>query len=38
MASVIVTFELSGREVEVLVKPMPTLQAVLRGQLGATGV
>ena len=38
MASVIVGFELSGREVEVMVKPMTTLQAVLRGQLGHTTV
>ena len=38
MASVIVSFELSGREVEVMVKPMTTLQAVLRGQLGHTAV
>ena len=36
MASTIVTFELGGREVEVMVKPMTTLQAVLRNQLGAT--
>lgn len=38
MASVIVSFELSGREVEVMVKPMTTLQAVLRTQLGHTAV
>ncbi|HYO42584.1 MAG TPA: (2Fe-2S)-binding protein [Candidatus Limnocylindrales bacterium] len=38
MASVIVSFELSGREVEVMVKPMTTLQAVLRGQLGHIAV
>ena len=38
MASVIVAFELSGREVEVMVKPMTTLQAVLRAQLGHTAV
>ena len=37
MASKIVTFELGGREVEVMVKPMTTLQAVLRYQLGYTG-
>ena len=37
MASKIVTFELGGREVEVMVKPMTTLQAVLRHQLGYTG-
>jgi carbon-monoxide dehydrogenase small subunit len=33
MASTIVTFELGGREVEVMVKPMTTLQSVLRNQL-----
>jgi carbon-monoxide dehydrogenase small subunit len=38
VASVIVSFELSGREVEVLVAPMTTLQAVLRTQLGDTTV
>jgi carbon-monoxide dehydrogenase small subunit len=38
MTSTIVTFELGGREVEVMVRPMTTLQAVLRTQLGATGV
>ena len=38
MASTIVTFELGGREVEVMVKPMTTLQAVLRYQLGQTAV
>lgn len=37
MASVIVSFELCGREVEVMVKPMTTLQSVLRNQLGFTG-
>jgi len=36
MASTIVTFELGGREVEVMVKPLMTLQTVLRHQLGAT--
>jgi aerobic carbon-monoxide dehydrogenase small subunit len=36
MASTIVTFELGGREVEVMVKPMTTLQSVLRNQLGYT--
>lgn len=36
MASTIVTFELGGREVEVMVKPMTTLQSVLRNQLGFT--
>ncbi len=38
MASVIVNFELSGRPVEVMVRPMTTLQSVLRGQLGYTAV
>ncbi len=38
MASVIVSFELSGREVEVMVKPMTTLQSVLRNQLGYSAV
>jgi len=38
MASTIVTFELGDREVEVMVKPMTTLQAVLRYQLGCTSV
>jgi carbon-monoxide dehydrogenase small subunit len=37
VASVIVSFELSGREVEVMVWPMTTLQSVLRNQLGYTG-
>jgi carbon-monoxide dehydrogenase small subunit len=36
MASKIVTFEIGDREVEVMVKPMTTLQAVLRYQLGYT--
>jgi carbon-monoxide dehydrogenase small subunit len=36
MPSVIVTFELSGRDVEVMVSPMTTLQSVLRNQLGYT--
>jgi aerobic carbon-monoxide dehydrogenase small subunit len=36
MASTIVTFELGDREVEVMVRPMTTLQAVLRYQLGYT--
>jgi carbon-monoxide dehydrogenase small subunit len=36
MASTIVTFELGGREVEVMVQPMTTLLSVLRTQLGAT--
>jgi carbon-monoxide dehydrogenase small subunit len=34
MASTIVTFQLGGREVEVMVRPMTTLQSVLRDQLG----
>jgi carbon-monoxide dehydrogenase small subunit len=38
MASTIVAFELGGREVEVMVKPMTNLQSVLRNQLGATAV
>ena len=36
MASTIVTFELGGREVEVMVRPMTTLQSVLRNLLGFT--
>jgi len=36
MASVIVNFELSGRDVEVMVSPLTTLQSVLRNQLGYT--
>jgi carbon-monoxide dehydrogenase small subunit len=36
MASTIVAFELGGRQVEVMVRPMTTLQSVLRDQLGAT--
>ena len=36
MASTIVTFELGGREVEILARPMTTLQSVLRNQLGQT--
>jgi carbon-monoxide dehydrogenase small subunit len=36
MASTIVTFELGGRAVEVMVAPMTTLQSALRNQLGAT--
>jgi carbon-monoxide dehydrogenase small subunit len=36
MASTIVTFELAGREVEVMVRPLTTLQSVLRNQLGLT--
>jgi carbon-monoxide dehydrogenase small subunit len=38
MASRVVAFELSGREVEVLVAPLTTLQSVLRTQLGHTAV
>ncbi len=38
MSSVIVGFELSGQDVEVMVSPMATLQAVLRTQLGCTSV
>jgi carbon-monoxide dehydrogenase small subunit len=38
VASIIVSFELSGREVEVMVAPMTTLQAALRTQLGDTTV
>ena len=34
MASRIVSFTLNGRETEVMVKPLTTLQAVLRDQLG----
>ncbi len=38
MASVIVSFELGGRPVEVMVAPLATLQSVLRSQLGHTEV
>ena len=38
MASVIVNFQLSGRDVEVMVSPLTTLQSVLRNQLGYTAV
>jgi carbon-monoxide dehydrogenase small subunit len=38
VASVIVSFELSGQDVEVMVAPMTTLQSVLRDQLGHTSV
>ena len=38
MDKVIVTFELSGRDVDVMVSPMTTLQSVLRNQLGHTAV
>ena len=37
MASKIVSFQLNGKPVEVIVKPMTTLQRVLREQLGFTG-
>ena len=36
MTSTIVTFTLGEREVEVMVRPLTTLQAVLRTQLGAS--
>jgi carbon-monoxide dehydrogenase small subunit len=36
MPSRIVSFTLDGREVEVMVKPLTTLQALLREQLGET--
>ncbi len=36
MPSKIVSFTLDGREVEVLVKPLATLQSLLREQLGET--
>ena len=36
MASKIVSFTLNGREIEVLVKPLMTLQTLLREQLGYT--
>ena len=38
MASVIVGFELSGQDVEVMVAPLATLQSVLRDQLGHASV
>ena len=38
MASVVVGFELAGRQVEVMVAPLTTLQSVLRNQLGLTSV
>jgi carbon-monoxide dehydrogenase small subunit len=38
MGSKIVTFQLGDREVEVMVQPLTTLQAVLRYQLGSTAV
>jgi carbon-monoxide dehydrogenase small subunit len=36
MASRIVSFTLNGREIEVMVKPLTTLQKLLREQLGLT--
>jgi carbon-monoxide dehydrogenase small subunit len=36
MASKIVTFTLNGRRIEVLVKPLTTVQTLLRDQLGLT--
>lgn len=36
MASKIVSFSLNGREIEVMVKPLSTLQTLLREQLGYT--
>jgi len=38
MGSVVVSFDLGGRPVEVLVGPLTTLQSVLRTQLGQTSV
>jgi len=38
VASVVVSFELGARPVEVLVSPLATLQQVLRTQLGRTSV
>lgn len=38
MASKIVSFTLNGREVEVMVKPLTTLQSLLRTDLGYTAV
>jgi len=38
VGSVVVNLNLAGREVEVLVKPLATLQSVLRNQLGLTSV
>ena len=38
MASTIVAFRLCGRDVEVMVGPLTTLQSVLRNQLGSTSV
>ncbi len=36
MTSKIVTFTLNGREIDVMIKPMTTLQSLLREQLGYT--
>ena len=36
MSSTVISFELNRRQIEVLVKPMTTLQALLRDQLGYT--
>jgi len=36
MASKIITFTLNGREVEVIAKPLTTLQTLLREKLGYT--
>ena len=38
MASKIITFTLNGRETEVMVKPLTTLQTLLREKLGLTAV
>jgi carbon-monoxide dehydrogenase small subunit len=38
MASKIVSFTLNGREVEVMVRPLTTLQSLLRDDLGYTAV
>jgi aerobic carbon-monoxide dehydrogenase small subunit len=38
VASSIVGFRLAGRDVEVMVRPMTTLQSALRNQLGLTAV
>ena len=38
MASEVVVFNLGDREVELLVRPLTTLQSVLRNQLGQTSV
>jgi len=36
MAAKIITFNLNGREIEVMVRPLNTLQALLRDELGYT--